>query len=28
LTTAHQVEVEGKSDYALYAEYLSYWYPK
>ena len=28
LTTTHQVEVEGKSDYALYAEYLSYWYPK
>ena len=27
LTTTHQVEVEGKRDYALYAEYLSYWYP-
>jgi acyl dehydratase len=28
LTTCHQVEVEGKEDRALYAEYLSYWYPK
>jgi len=28
LTTTHQVEVQGKPDYALYAEYLSYWYPK
>ena len=28
LATAHEVEVDGKPDYALYAEYLSYWYPK
>lgn len=28
LTTTHQVKVQGMSYYALYAEYLSYWYPK
>ena len=28
LTTTHEVEVEGQPGYALYAEYLSYWYPK
>ena len=27
LKTCHQVEVAGQDDYALYAEYLSYWYP-
>jgi acyl dehydratase len=27
LTTCHQVEVQGLEDYALYAEYLTYWYP-
>ena len=28
LKTCHEVEVEGLSDKALYAEYLTYWYPK
>ncbi len=26
--TKHEVEVEGIDDYALYAEYLTYWFPK
>jgi acyl dehydratase len=28
MTTCHQVEVEGQQGHALYAEYLSYWFPK
>ena len=28
LKTSHEVEVEGLSGPALYAEYLSYWFPK
>ncbi len=26
--TKHEIEVEGKPGFALYAEYLSYWFPK
>ncbi len=28
LKTKHEIEVEGMEGHALYAEYLSYWYPK
>ncbi|MEM6999451.1 MAG: MaoC/PaaZ C-terminal domain-containing protein [Pseudomonadota bacterium] len=28
LKTSHEIEVEGQSGYALYAEYLTYWHPK
>lgn len=28
LKTCHEIEVEGLDGYALYAEYLTYWYPK
>ncbi len=28
LKTCHQVEVEGMQQHALYAEYLTYWFPK
>lgn len=27
LKTSHEIEIEGKSGYALYAEYLTYWFP-
>jgi len=28
LKNCHEIEVEGLSGYAMYAEYLTYWYPK